>query len=131
MQRIPSGAWVLVADGTEARLFSNVGTAVKVSLKQDALWTPKDLINAGPSGRRPPESDAQATDEAIFAKQMAQRLNTAALKKKYEHLVLMADPQTLGQMRPQLHAETQRRLLKEIAKTMTKSPVGDIQKALG
>lgn len=130
MERIPSGTWVLVADGAEARLFGNVGTAMDVSLKQEAVWTPKNLLDDGPSGHRPPESDDQATDEATFAKQLAHRLNAAALNREYEHLVLMADPQTLGQIRPQLHTETQRRLLKEIPKTMTNSPVEDIQRAL-
>lgn len=130
MQKIPSGAWVLVADGAEARLFDNVGTPMNLSLKQEAVWKPEDLIDDGPSGHRPPESDDQATDEATFAKQMAHRLNAAALENRYRHLVLVADPQTLGQMRPQLHEETRRRLLGEIDKTLTNSPLKDIEKAL-
>ncbi len=130
MHKIPAGTWVLVADGTEARLFHNVGSNTKVLLKQVKLLTPRDLLNEGPAGRRPPESDEQATDEATFAKQLAQRLNAAALKNEYEHLVLMADPQTLGQIRPQLHKETGRRILMEVAKTFTNAPLGDIQDAL-
>lgn len=130
MQKIPSGTWVLVADGTEARLFANVGTAMNLSLKQEVVWKPEDLIDDGPSGRRPPESNDQATDEATFAKQMAHRLNAAALNNEYEQLVLIVDPQTLGQMRPQLHGETRQRLLQEIPKTMTKAPLEDIENAL-
>ena len=130
MQKIPDKTWVLVADGAEARLFHSTGSEPNVSLKQVELLKPRDLLNEGPSGRRPPESDDQATDEATFAKQLAQRLNAAALKNEYAHLVLMADPQTLGQMRPQLHKETQARIIREVAKTLTNARVEDIQDVL-
>ena len=130
MQRIPTKTWVLIADGTEARLLVNVGTAVDVSLKQERTLEPRNLEDDGPSGHRPPESDEQATDEATFAKQLVRWLNAAALNDEYAHLVIIADPQTLGQMRPQLHDETRRRLIREVAKTLTKSPLQDIEKAL-
>lgn len=130
MHKIPSGTWVMVADGAEARLFHSVGSQAKVSLKQVELLKPGDLLDQGPAGHRPPEQDPQATDEATFAKQLAQRLNAAALKNQYEHLVLMADPQTLGQIRPQLHKETLRRLVMEVAKTFTNARLEDIEAAL-
>ncbi|TAL84938.1 MAG: host attachment protein [Rhodanobacter sp.] len=130
MRKIPTGTWVMVADGAEARLFHNVGSSTRVSLRQVKLLQPEDLPDDGPAGHRPPESDDQATDEATFAKQLARRLNAAALKNEYEYLVLMADPQTLGQIRPQLHKQTARRIVMEVAKTFTNSPVEDIQDAL-
>lgn len=130
MKKIPAGTWILVADGEEARLFRNAGTDYKASLEQMELLKPQDLLNDGPSGRQPPESDEQSIDEATFAKQLANRLNAAALHNKYEHLVLMADPQTLGQIRPQLHKETERRIIREIAKTFTNAPLEAIQNAL-
>lgn len=130
MNKISTGTWVLVADGAEARLFRNAGTAQQISLQQLELLQPQDLLDDGPAGRRPPESDQQATDEATFAKQLAHRLNAAALNNEYQHLVLMADPQTLGQMRPLLHKETERRIVQEVAKTFTNARLQDIQKAL-
>ncbi|MGB8636081.1 MAG: host attachment protein, partial [Rhodanobacteraceae bacterium] len=75
MQRIPTATWILIADGTEARLLANVGTAVDVSLKQERMLGPSNLDDDGPSGHRPPESDGQSTDEAKFAKQLARWLN--------------------------------------------------------
>lgn len=131
MQNIPEGTWVVVADGASARLFHNVGKDNKVSLTQVRLLEPEDLIDDGPSGTRPPESSEQATDEATFAKQLAHRLNAAALKQEYQHMVLIADPQTLGQLRPQLRSETSQRILHEIGKTFTNSPVEDIEAAVG
>ena len=42
----------------------------------------------------------------------------------------MADPQTLGQLRPLLHKEVQARIVLEIAKSLMKATTADIQKAL-
>ena len=131
MNKIPADAMVVVADGEGARLFRNVGTQQSLSLKQQEHITPKDLEDDGPSGVAPPEQTGQQTDEATFAKQLAHRLNHGALTNAYEHLVLVADPQTLGQMRPQLHKETLQRLHGELAKTLTNSPLADIERALG
>jgi protein required for attachment to host cells len=130
MKKIPTGTWVLVADGEEARLFRNAGSDYAVSLEQVEVFKSSDRPNEGPSDHRPPESDAQSTGEATFAKQLTNRLNAAALHNSYEHLVLMADPQTLGQIRPQLHMETERRIIGEVAKTFTNAPLEDIQDAL-
>jgi protein required for attachment to host cells len=130
MQRIATGAWIVVADGAGARLFHNIGKGITVSLKQQMLLEPEDLNDDGPSGKRPTEQRAQATDEATFAKQLAHRLNAAALKHEYSELVLIADPQTLGQLRPQLHNETTKRIVREIAKTFTNAPLEDIEAAL-
>ncbi len=130
MQRIPTGAWVVVADGAGARMFHNIGNATTISLKQHTLLAPEDLDDDGPSGSRPSEQTSQATDEATFAKQLAHRLNAAALKQEYSVLVLIADPQTLGQLRPQLHDETTKRIIREIAKTFTNARLEDIEAAL-
>lgn len=130
-KKIPAGTWVVVADGTGARVFRNVGSDGALSLKQEALLEAEELHDDGPSGSMPVDQSPGQIDEATFAKQLAQRINAAALKHRFEHLVLVADPQTLGQMRPLLHKETTQRLLGEIAKTLTNSPLADIERALG
>lgn len=130
MQKILPGTWIVVADGGGARFFHSEGQNEAFALKQVQLLQPEDLLNDGPAGHRPTESTQQSTDEATFAKQLAHRLNAAALKNEYEHLVLMADPQTLGQMRPQLHKETTRRIVGEVAKTFTNAPIEVIRDAL-
>lgn len=132
MQKIPTGAWVVVADGTHARLFHNVGKQDALQLKQVDLMEPDSVDEQaqGPSGHRPPEASAEQTDEATFAKQLAHRLNAAALKQEFEHLFLIADPKTLGEIRPQLHAETSKRLCGELSKTLTNTPLEEIEKIL-
>lgn len=130
MDRIPAGALVVVADGTSARLFRNTGEGNAVSLRQDDVLAPVNLDDEGPSGVAPPEQTGQQLEEATFAKQLAKRLNAAALADEFSHLVLVADPQTLGQMRPLLHKETLQRQVGEVAKTMTGTPLDEIERAL-
>ena len=79
---------------------------------------------------RPSEQSHQETDEATFAKQLAKELYRRAHSGDFAALVLIADPQTLGQIRPLLHKEVQERLTAELGKTLTKASIPDIQKAL-
>jgi hypothetical protein len=94
------------------------------------IWRPERLPLQGPSGVVPPEQDGEQNYEASFAMHIARKLNHGALTSEYADLVLVADPQTLGQMRPQLHKETLARLRGEIAKTLTNSPLEDIAAVL-
>jgi len=130
MNKIPADAMVVVADGEGARVFRNVGTDHKLSLKQQEQLTQLDFKDDGPSGSAPTEQTFRQGDEATFAKHLSNHLNHGALTNAYAHLVLVADPQTLGQMRPQLHKETLARLHGELAKTLTNSPLADIERAL-
>ena len=127
---IPHHALIVVADGTGARFFRNAGHGDSVALAAEGEVTPAHLRDDGPAGQRPTESSPQETDEATFAKQLAQELNRRALSGDFAALVLIADPQTLGQIRPTLHQEVQERLVVEVGKTLTKASVRDIQNAL-
>ena len=69
-------------------------------------------------------------DEATFAKQLAHELYRRAHHGDFAALVLIADPQTLGQLHPLLHKEVQSRLVLEHGKTLTKASIADIQKSL-
>lgn len=125
---IPNGALVVVADGTGARFFRNAGQDNKISLTTDGELKPANLLNEGVS--RPRESSDKETDEATFAKQLANELYRRAHSGDFAALVLVADPQTLGQIRPALHKEVKDRLIDEIGKTFTNASIADIQKAL-
>lgn len=127
---IPHKALIVVADGTHARFFRNMGRETKIQLSAEGELKPAHLLNEGPVGKRPKESSHQETDEATFAKQLAQELYRRVHNRDFEALILIADPQTLGEIRPSLHKEVQSRLISEIAKTLTKASIADIQKAL-
>lgn len=128
--KIPSGTLVVVADGGGARLFRNVGDERALTLRQEQLLELMNMNDDGPSGVMPPESSGSQINEATFAKQLAKGLNAGALKNQYEHAVLVADPQTLGQLRPMLHKATAERLLAEVAKDLTNAPLEAIERAL-
>lgn len=130
--KIPHNALIVVADGAGARFFRNSGQVFDVKLKADGELGPSDLNNDSPSGKRPrpTEETGKENDEATFAKQLAHDLYRRAHLGEFAALVLIADPQTLGQIRPQLHKEVQSRLVGEHAKTMTKASIADIEKLL-
>ncbi len=128
--KIPHRALIVVADGTGARFFRNTGNDSKIALAAEGALSPVHLNAEGPAGKRPPESSKQETDEATFAKQLANELYRRAHNGNYAALVLIADPQTLGQIRPSLHKEVQQRLVAQVAKTLTKASLTELQDAL-
>ncbi len=129
-QPIPEGTVVVVADGGSARVFTNVGSSGDLQLHQQQLLDVQDVDDEGPAGSVPKDMSEAQLDEATFAKQLAEQLNEGALQNRYAHLLLVADPTTLGRLRPLLHKETQARLLGDMAKDLTNAPLADIQRAL-
>ena len=127
MPMIPTATLIVVADGRAARLFRNKGDESRVRLHQDMSFDSDDARESSPSGSQPQDNDV---GEAAFAKMLAERINRAALKHRFEHLVLVADPTTLGEIRPQLHKETNGRMLAEVSKDWTNMPVEKIEHAL-
>ncbi len=129
-EKVPHNALVVGADGTGARFFRNSAPAGKIALSAAGELKPAHLIGEGPSGKKPPELSAHEIDEATFAKQLAKELYRRAHEGDFAALVLIADPQTLGQIRPSLHKEVKAKLVTELAKTLTHASVADIQKSL-
>ena len=128
---IPHKALIVVADGVGARFLRNTGDASKMHLISEADLKPAHLTSDGPSGHRPKESSHQATDEATFTKQLAHELYRRAHADDFTALVLIADPHTLGQIRPLLHKEVQTRIVREVHKTLTKATIAEVERSLG
>lgn len=129
-KNIPHGALVIVADGHKAILLWNEGSGGEVSLREERRVTPKDLLNDGPSGSRPEEQTSRQTDEATFAKQLAEVLYSMHHSGKFEALVLVADPQTLGQLRDTMHQTVTESLVLTLSKELTNHSVREITEAL-
>ena len=49
-----------------------------------------------------------------------------ALAHDFEALIIVAPPRTLGELRKNLHAEVEKRIIMELAKEMTDRPIPDI-----
>jgi len=100
------------------------------TLKADGHWEPKDLADEGPSGKSPSEQSDKESMEATFSKQVAERLYGLAHKGTYNHLVLAADPDSLGEIRPLLHKEVLSKMVFELDKTLINSPISDIERSI-
>ena len=127
---VPSEALVVVADGHNARFYRNHGTGDAIVLREEKRLEPKDLDDEGPSGSRPEEQTARQTDEATFAKQLGRALFMMRENRSYEALVLIADPQTLGQLRDVLHKTVSESLVLSIPKELINHSVEEISQAL-
>lgn len=120
---------VVVADGTSAVLWQNHGQGV--DLHELERVTFGSMSNDGPAGSTPVEQTLHDLDEATFVKLLVKKLNDMALKNAIEgDVVIVADPTSLGQMRPQYHSELKRRIVKEMPKTLVKATKQDLEKAL-
>ena len=122
----PDRTFVVVATGDKAKAFR----IVNGSLDHQADWSPENLADDGPAGKTPPEMSARELNEATFAKQIAERLYKMAHAGKFDKLILIADPDTLGQIRQSLHQSVSDAIVLEIAKTLTNSTVDDIERAI-
>ena len=127
---IPNRALVVVADGHGAILLRNEGSAGDVSLREERRLSPKNLRDEGPSGSRPPEQTPRQTDEATFAKQLAEALYKMKQSGDFKDLVLVADPQTLGQFRDAMHKELEASIVLTLAKELTNHSIAEIADAL-
>ncbi len=120
---------VVVADGTSAVFWINHGE--KTDLQHSETLTARDVANDGPSGSTPSEQSIQDTSEATFVKHLVQKLNNMALQHKIAgDVIIIADPNSLGQMRPQYHAELSKRIVREVPKTLVKATKQELEKAL-
>lgn len=127
MSMIPHNTLVVVADGRAARLFRNHGDESALKLHQTETMDTSDALDAGQSGSQPRDNDV---GEAAFVKVLAERINRSALRNGFEHIVIVADPSTLGEIRPQLHKEVGARMIAEVAKDWTNTPLEQIEAAL-
>ena len=128
--------WVLVADGAKARLLERdtpnaplVPASDKCFSESEARAPTRDL-GADRPGRvhesadttrhaMAPRVDWHRFAKEQFAKSVAAALEEAALEKKYEALVLVAPPQTLGDLRGALGRHAKAMVTQEVAKDLT------------
>lgn len=127
---LPNGALVAVVDGEKLVLFDNIGHH---DIQLNARPTPEVAERAsGAAGRisndSNPDNATQAEDG--FAMGVADVLNRMVLTHKVEHLLIIAAPKTMGQLRKGWHKETTARLVGEIGKDLTGHSADDIAAAI-
>ena len=117
---------VVVATGTEARMFRTHGSGNAMKLVADGTLDPKQPRNDGPAGHRPTESTHQETAEATFAKQLVHHLNSGAIANTFAHVIIIADPGTLGEMRISYDKALSSRIIMEMHKTLVHHTADEI-----
>ncbi|WMS45112.1 host attachment family protein [Acuticoccus sp. MNP-M23] len=144
MGKIPANAWVMVGDGEKALFLKNEGDekfpslVVVREMTQDNPPTHEQGTDApgrgsdGPSGHKSAfeETDWHRLEKERFAKEIAERLYTAAHRGAYHDLIVVAPPVVLGELRKEFHKEVEQRIVFDLDKELTNHPVGDIEKAL-
>lgn len=142
---IPHGAVVFVGDGRKALFFRNEGGEKLPSLKVEAVFEdenppahdqgsdrPGRVSKALHSGQRSAVEtvDWHELEERRFVKQVAAAAEGLVRGDPSTALIIVAPPRTLAALRSDFHRDVKRRIVAELAKDLTRHPVGDIEKHL-
>lgn len=140
---IAHAAWVLVADSEKFQVFENHGDADLLDLrirKYSETDNPSTKEQGADRPGRFPSPHGQVsavadTDWHQLQKEnaaidLAKRVNKWAEKDEFPALVIVADPKTLGILRPNLNAAATGKVVRELAKDLTQHPVAEIERLL-
>ena len=133
--------WILIADGARAHVVERLGPGVDFKLvpgsdvRHELL--PTREIGTDRPGRAQesvggarhaiaPRIDWHQQQKEQFARAIARKLDAEAARGSFEKLVLVAPPQTLGEIRAALKPATAKRLAAEIDKDLTHVPIPEL-----
>ncbi len=131
--KLPHKAHVAIVDGENFIMMQNHGQLFEPELKQlaepelSATNFSAGVKHQDDIGQRKGSTDL---DELAHATAAAEWLNTKAIAGDIDDVMVIADPKTLGEMRRHYHSELEKRLVGEIAKTMTGETTDRIEKAI-
>lgn len=141
---VPHNSFVVVTDGEKMLFLRNHGDAefphlvVEKESEQESRSnrelrrdTPgRSFSSVGPGRSSYDETDSRQLGEDLFAAETAEMLNRRALGNEFESVIVVAPPRTLGELRKHYHQELQKRVVGEVAKNLTNTPVNEIEKIL-
>ncbi len=139
-----ANTWVVVADGTRARLFNrhknrtleefDVLLSPEHRLHEGDLVTDRDgrTFDSAGQGRHAMgnKNTTKNHEMANFAKRLAMRLEEGRTSGELERLVLVAPPRFLGQLRANLSGPTQGLVALTLDKELTTLPAEKLQSYL-
>ena len=130
--KIPKHAVVAVADGEVLNMFRNVGEegAAKLTAMPHGEVSAE---NSGSGGRHQSSSASPSgiqQTEDNFAAGVADVLNKSVLSGKFDHLIVIAAPRTLGELRKPYHKALSAVLVGEISRDLTGHTIADIEKTI-
>lgn len=116
--------WYVLADGGKARIVTSDGNDMRTLLHFDNSGhgnTDRDP-SAGTSQLKAPKSDPHDQAKALFAKQVAERLNEAVRSGKVDQIVLAAPAHVLHDIREGLDKAALAKLGKSLSKDLANTP---------
>lgn len=137
--------WILVSDAGRSRVFERNGARADIVERTDlqmAMDLPKssDLMtdrlprtheSAGVSRHAmEPASDPNRELKKQMARQVSAMLLRQVQQGAYDHLVVVAPPAFLGDLRASFDHQVSERVTREFPKDMTKVPAHDLSKRL-
>ena len=137
----PTRTWVLIADGARARILKQLGPGRELTAIDGMVFhrdhaATRDLVSDregrsfsshGP-GRSAyePHTDPHRDLKTKFAHQLAEVLAHGLEHNDYDHLVIVAAPATLGDLRTAISEHVRAKIVGEIAQDLTKTPNGEV-----
>ena len=141
---VPHNAYVFVGDGRKALVLRNEGDAQYLNLKTERVFADDNPPTHEQGTDRPgrehssvgfgrssvSQTDWHDLEEHKFAHAVAATLEKIVRERKVEHLIVVAPPRTLADLREAFHDDVKKKIVAELDKDLTKHPVYDIEKHL-
>ena len=141
MTDLATGTWVLVCDSEKALFLRNDVDAQDPDLNLQDMKTQDNPSDIAQSANRPgrmydtgpgqrsalDDTDWHQLAKERFADDLADILYQKAHRGEFKKLIIVADPRTLGALRPALHPEVASKVIAEIDKTLTNHPIDKIE----
>ncbi len=136
MKRIVT--WILIADGSKARIARNDGPGHGVQAVAGGEFQGRNLPGREVASDRPgrsfdsagrgrhamePQTDPHEYDKQAFLMRLAGFLDKKAKQGRYDRLVLVAPPRVLGYLRNRLSDAARRKVSAELGKDLTQVPL--------
>lgn len=135
----PIRTWILIADGARARIFQRDGRSGPLTPATDhdfarPLMPSREIISDKPgrgqgangSHGMPPRVDAHEQEKQDFAREVAQFINGEVGKNRFDELIVVAPPKTLGDLRGDFSDQARSRIRGELGKDLTHLPVHEL-----
>ena len=137
--------WVLVANSGQARILEMQRKPYEFRQVAELLsdtqhLTNKDIVSDA-SGRvyhtqgpgthsMNPRSDPHENAEEQFSRSLAHKMEKAAQLGRFDQLLVVADPKTLGRLRPQMHKSIGGKVVDEVSLDLVGLPLNRLEPRL-
>lgn len=138
--------WVLAADNSRARVFETtrrniLEKEIETMDHPASRQSNQDIITDRPGRTSHPSSgeqrkaympttDPKKHEVQLFAKEVGEMINKAAIERKYDKIYILAPPSFLGMLRNELNNNTKEKINGEIDKNVTQLKMEEIREYL-